>query len=89
MIGTATLQVMCSSVRYRDAETIVPNCHLSRRFLRTASPNFCKLRVEMAINILARRYELMVHQTAVNFLIAPSIARMYLRKFKNFFKLTL
>jgi hypothetical protein len=26
-------QAMCGSVRYRDAETTVPACHLSRRFL--------------------------------------------------------
>jgi hypothetical protein len=37
-----TQQEMCGSVRYRDAETTVPACHLSSNFLRTASRNLCK-----------------------------------------------
>jgi hypothetical protein len=37
-----TQQAMCGSVRYRDAETTVPACHLSRRFLRFASCNLRK-----------------------------------------------
>jgi hypothetical protein len=43
MTGTAAQQTMCGSVRYRDAETTVPACHLSRRFLRTASRNLFKI----------------------------------------------
>jgi hypothetical protein len=31
--GIATEQAMCGSVRYRDAETTVPACHISRRLL--------------------------------------------------------
>jgi hypothetical protein len=34
------LDETCGSVRYRDAETTVSACHLSRRFLRTASRKF-------------------------------------------------
>jgi hypothetical protein len=29
-------EAMCCSFRYRDAETAVPGCHLSHRFLRNA-----------------------------------------------------
>jgi hypothetical protein len=32
LTGIAAQQAMCGSVRYRDAETTVLACHLSRRF---------------------------------------------------------
>jgi hypothetical protein len=42
MTGTAAQQAMCGSVRYREAETTVPACHLSRHFFWTASRNLYK-----------------------------------------------
>jgi hypothetical protein len=41
--GIAAQQAKCGSVRYYEAETTVPGCHLQRRFLRTASGNICKI----------------------------------------------
>jgi hypothetical protein len=41
---------MCGSVRYRDAETTVPACHLSRRFIQTAPLQ--NVHVEMPSNKL-------------------------------------
>jgi hypothetical protein len=39
----ASQQAMCGSVRYRDAETTVPACHLSHRVLRTDRTTSAKL----------------------------------------------
>jgi hypothetical protein len=53
---------MCGSVRYRDTETTAPaTCSAASSELHSATS--AKLAVEMTINILSRRYELMVHQT--------------------------
>jgi hypothetical protein len=40
--GIAAQQVTCGSVCYHDKDTTVPACHLSRRFLQTASRGLCK-----------------------------------------------
>jgi hypothetical protein len=41
--GIVAQQAMCGSVRYRDAETTVPACHLSRSFLRIHFTSSTKL----------------------------------------------
>jgi hypothetical protein len=75
-----TQQAMCGSVRYRDAETTVPACHI--RMTQTLQD----LHVEMSSNSLFRRNELKAHQSPINSLTAPRMSVALMLAKANIFR---